>query len=701
MFVGLLAAACSPAAEHLPDRDAAGTVGVLVDGTQRRLYLAPYDAAAPAVPLLEGDTDGALYALYFPPEYTLPTGEFVARTSLPWSRPLPAARQAERRDWGDETWTEVSPESVPPFDLPLESPVLCAGRGGCYADSLSRVCTVPCPTPPEPAPPATPEPPRYQPCPPGWTDEPALYACLAPSACASGQLYDHAALGCRAPGPAADGAALWPAGLDEPTTRFVRVGAMGGEGSRAAPWGSLAEALAGAPDGATLALSPGAHALPAALAGEHRVVGVSSAQTQLVSTTTVSLDGLTLASLTLDAPHLRARGVARLEGVHVRGSITTDTGELTLAEAVADGRVRVQAGAAVVVRSSVLASPRLALEIAGGGSAVVEASALGGGVRADGAVTVRDSALRSVGGPALVLSQTEAQLHGVNLSVELASPTVQILEGGRLTGQRLRFAGGQACIRTSPGSAVSLEDTVLVGDAVRTQGAAILGFDTRLTLRRVRVGGSFERVVDLDGLGSRFTLEDYVSTSTATGGIEVATQPPVEIRRARLTRSNSFKALAAPPDTSPWALDAHDVRVDGGLFSVRGLYPVHLERLASYGSRGAAVVAESSPFAPLLDLADVRIEGVFVPEGCDPRTVCTGVGIQALGGLRMERFVLRDNVGPALLVADAAAATRVHRGVVADQRTAVAIEGSRVGLWSLLEGVVLREVGFVCSRCGE
>lgn len=701
MFVALLAGACSPAAEYLPDRDAAGTVGVLVDGTHRRLYLAPYDVSAPAVPLLEGDTDGALYALYFPPEYALPTGEFVARTSLPWSRALPVARQAERRDWGDEAWTEVAPESVPPFDLPLESPVVCASRGGCYADQLSRVCTVPCPEPMEPTPPATPEPPRYQPCPPGWSDDPVLYACLAPSACASGQLYDRVALGCRAPGPAADAAALWPAGLDEATTRFVRSGAMGGDGSRAAPWGSLTEALAGAPAGVTLALSPGVHALPAALTGGHRVVGVSSTQTRLLATTTVALDGLTLASLTLDAPHLRARGAARLDGVRLLGSVTADAGELTLADAVADGRVRVRAGAVAVVRDSVLAAPRLALEIAGGGSGVVEGSSLGGGIRADGAVTVRDSALHNVGGPALVLTQTEAQLYGVNLSVELASPTVQILEGGRLTGQRLRFAGGQACIRTSPGSAVSLEDTVLVGDPVHTQGSAILGFDTRLTLRRFRVGGGFERVVDLDGLGSRFTLEDYASTSTRTGGLEVATQPPVEIRRARLTRTNSFKALAAPPDTSPWALDAHDVRVDAGLVSVRGLYPVHLERLASYGASGAAVVAESSPFAPLLDLADVRVEGVFVPEGCDPRTVCTGVGIQALGGLRMERFVLRDNVGPAMLVADAAAATRVHRGVVADQRTALAVEGARVGLWSLLEGVVLRDVDFVCSRCGE
>lgn len=702
MFVGLLGlVACAPAPQSLPEQDDVGTVGVLVDGTQRRLYLAPYDPASPAVPLVEGDTDGALYALYFPRAYALPTGEFVELTSQPWTRPLPTAPRALRRGWGDESWSDVPPESVPAFPMALESPVACAKRGGCYADELSRVCAVPCPTPPEPAPPAPPEPPRYQPCPAGWTDDPALYRCAAPLACGPGLLFDAAALRCRAPGPEAVGAAEWPAGLDEPRTRFVRAGAVGGDGSRAAPWGRLAEALAQAPAGATLALSPGVHELPAALAGGHRVLGVSSAQTRLVATTTVALDGLTLEALTLDVPHVRARGVVRLAGVRALGSLTADAGELTLAEVVADARVRARAGAAVFVRDAVLAAPRRALEIGGGASGAVQRSALVGGIRADGPITVRDSVLRNVGGPALVVAQAEAQLVGVDLDVELTSHTLLLQEASRLTGQRVSFGGGEECIDASPGSVIVLEDSVVVGDPVVTKLVAIRGFDTRMTLRRVRVGGGFGRAMELDGLGSRLTLEDYVSTSTDTGGLYIATQPPVLLRRARLTQFNSFKALAAPPDTSPWALDAEDVRVDTGVVSVRGDYPVHLERLAVSTSRGVAVVAESTPFAPLLDLADVHIEGAFVPADCDPRSVCTGVGILTLGGLRMERFLIRDTFGPGIVVVDAAVEAHAQAGVIADQRTALAVEGSREALWSLLLGVVLQDVEFVCGPCGD
>lgn len=701
MIVWLLVAACAPAAQHVPDQDDVGTVGVLVDGTQRRLYLAPYDEAAPAIPLAEGDSDGPLYVLYFPREVALPTGEFVERTPQPWTRLLPTARQAQRRAWDEVSWSDVAPETVPPFSLALEPPATCALRGGCYADEHSRVCAVPCPEPAAPAPPAPPETPRYRPCPAGWIDDAEAFACRAPSGCGPGELYDRGAQACRAPGPPADRQAPWPPGLDEARTRFVRAGAVGGDGSRGSPWGLLAEALARAPAGTTLALSPGVHDAPAALSGAYRLVGVSSSDTRLVSSATVSLDGLTLAALTLDVPHLRTRGEARLEGVLASGSIDADAGALTCVDTVVDGRVRVRAGASVVARDAALSAPTLALVVAGGATGLVEGARLEGGVRAEGALTVRDSALRSVGGPALVVAQSEAQLSGVDLDVTGAPQAVLLLEAASLVGQRVLVGGGQDGIEANPGAAIALEDSAFVEGSTAGKVLGINAFDTRVTLRRVHVTGVFDRAIVVDGAGSRVTIEDFTSRATLASSLDLSAQPPMVLRRARVRSFNSFKSLAAPGTSTPWAVEVEDVYVDGGVLSFRGPYPVQAVRVAAYASGGVAIVSEATPIAPLMELADIYVEGAVMPLGCDPRSVCSGVGIQALGGIRMERFVLRDNAGPALLVADPAGLSRVHGGVVADQRTAVAVEGSRERLWSLLAGVVLRDVEFVCGPCGE
>jgi len=145
VFALALEAGCAPAPLQLPDAIEIGTVGVLVDGAQRTLHLAPFDAETAAVPLLEAEAEGTLYALYFPRTYVMPHGASTDSDTQPWSRPLPFPERVLRRAWSDGAWTQVSAEALPPFALGVESPIACAERGGCYQDEHARACTVPCP----------------------------------------------------------------------------------------------------------------------------------------------------------------------------------------------------------------------------------------------------------------------------------------------------------------------------------------------------------------------------------------------------------------------------------------------------------------------------------------------------------------------------------------------------------------------------
>lgn len=700
----LVLGGCTPAPLRLPDAAEIGTIGVLTGDTPRTLHLAPFDPDAPALPVLESDADGRLYALYFPASYTMPSGTFVEATDEVWRRVLPPPQQVLERGWSDGAWTTRAPEALPSFEFEVESPAACAERGGCYVDEYARACTIPCPPSPEPEPPVAPERPRYQPCPFGWTDVPELDACRGPvTSCPRGQRWSTTTSDCRAPGPPPPtNGDEWPAGLDEVRTRFVRAGASGGDGSRAQPWGTLEQALAAAPAGVTLALARGTYEVPPLLGGVSRLVGLAATKTALVSTTTVTMtDGLTLAALALEAPLVRTRGVARLDGVLLAGALVIDSGELTVFDVLAEGRVRVRAGGRVVVRDTALTAPLLALDVDGGASALVEESSLRGGLFARGAVTVRDSVLRSAGHPALIVERAEVVLSGVDLDTEGLQLAVSLRAAGSLSGQRVLIGPGQNGFDVEPSARLTLEDSTFAGGSRLASARAIHGFDADLTLRRVRVEAPYPSTIELDGAASQLTLEDYTTTSSRAGGLDIIAGLPIVIRRATLHGFNVFKMLNPRGMSLPWSLDVEDLTLQQGAIRLRGANNARFARLRAEASRGVALVSEATPDPPAIDLTDVHISGSTMPTECGLRDNCSGAGIQAAGPLRLERYRMEGNAGPAVTVIEPPERTLVRWGVVGHQKAAIALDGAHERLWALTVGLRLQEVPFACDPCGR
>ncbi len=704
-LVIVIVASCAPEPLHLPDAAEIGTVGVLVEGAPRTLHLAPFDVEAPALPLLESEADGTLFfALYFPRSYAMPRGTFTESDTPRWSRPLPPPLQVLMRDWSDDTWAQLPAESTPAFDLVVESPIECAQRGGCYEDDYARACTVPCPAPAQPEPVTPPQPPRYQPCPFGWVDDPALLACHGPAApCPPEQRRSAGEEGCRAPGPPAPPLGEdWPLALDEPRTRFVRAGAVGGDGSRAQPWGSLEQALGQASADVTLALSRGTYELPPQLGGVSRIMGLSASETRLVASATVSVrHGLTLSALTLDAPLLRTHGTARLDGVRLTGALVVDDGELTLFDVLAEGRARVSSGH-LVVRDTWLVAPMLALDVDGGGSALVEESALRGGLYARGAVTVRDSVLRSTGHPALIVQQAEVVLSGVDLDVDDTTIATVVGQAGTLSGSRVLFGRGQTAIDAAPSAQVILEDVVFAGGSQTLASRALHGFDTQVTLRRARVEAPYNTAIELDGAASQLTLEDYSTTSSHAGALDIVAGLQIALRRVEIHGVSVFKLLNPRGMSLPWSLDAEDLRLEDGLIRLRGANNARFTRLRAVRGRGVALMSEATPDPPALDLSDIHISGSVTPQECGFRAICSGAGVQAAGPIRLERYRFEGNAGPAVTVIDPPEKDlRVRSGVVAHQRVAVALDGPTERLWSMMIGLRLEDVPFGCDPCGE
>ncbi len=109
----------------------------------------------------------------------------------------------------------------------------------------------------------TPAPPAITPCPDGWRE--ALGACdpwpeSGPADCPDGQWHFPGEEGCTAIGPACPTGDFADGLPDDGTVLFVRGGESGGDGSRASPFGTIAEALAAVEAGETIALAKGTFA---------------------------------------------------------------------------------------------------------------------------------------------------------------------------------------------------------------------------------------------------------------------------------------------------------------------------------------------------------------------------------------------------------------------------------------------------------
>ncbi|MCZ7680944.1 MAG: hypothetical protein M5U28_20035 [Sandaracinaceae bacterium] len=104
-----------------------------------------------------------------------------------------------------------------------------------------------------------------------------------PEDCPFGEAHFPGEPGCALVGSACP-AGEWPEGLpDDGSVLFVRAGAVGGDGTRDAPLGTVTDAAARAGDGSIIALAKGLHTYPAVVRRPVELRGACAAETQLTS----------------------------------------------------------------------------------------------------------------------------------------------------------------------------------------------------------------------------------------------------------------------------------------------------------------------------------------------------------------------------------------------------------------------------------
>ncbi len=692
----LLATACASDVRSLPVPEGTpGAVVVVTGSAPRRATVAPYAAGQPALPLRpEGDEGAPLHTLYFAAPLPWAAGTYV-ESSDGWGRALPAPSEAFVGSWGDGGWTRADAALLVPFVMPLESPVACAQRGGCFADREATACTVPCPAPPEPALPALPQALRYAPCPEGWIADDAAQACRAyattPPACAPGELRG-AGGACTSPGPAC-GAGPFADGLDDAGTVFVQPGAVGGDGTRAAPLGTLEAALASAGAGAVIALSTGDHAAPARIEGTRRVVGACADGTRLSSAAALTVSGVVrLESLTLAAALTVSPDAAlELRGARLLGPATVgERARVRLEQTGVGAHAGVGSGATLTAREASLS----ALGAARTASVSLDRAWVEGTLTSSGAQV---SLVASVVRPRIRAADGALSLTHVVLDAGLDAEPTLITRGAVDVRARALLASGSG-LRFGPSATVLLED-LRVDDAV-AGGEAVGADDVALTVRRSRFGDGFIRGIRAVNAFAPVIAEDVVTPPDTAAGLDLRA-PKMRLSRLSL-RALSILQIGAPPpsDGSP-AIELDDVTARDGLLRIRDGGRVRIRRAHFVDMRGSGLVLDASPVAPDIELSDATIEGTRATMDCPSRVCAMGSGIMLEGGsLSLSRFVLRGNAGPGLLVQTLTGALDVRDGTIEAQSLGILMEVPAPRMRDALVGVRLVDVARVCEPCG-
>lgn len=692
--VVLLCASCAPGGRGLPEV-VASTVVVISGAGPRQATVAEYTPSTPAVALEPGE--GALRALYYRLALPWAPGTYAEGTP-PWGLPLTTPDEAFEGSWADEAWTAVDDVSLSAFLMPRESPVACAQRGGCYLAQDAVACTAPCPSPSVPVAPTPPRPPVYLPCPTGWVDDAEAHACRPfvgePPVCGVGS-FARPGVGCQA-SPPCD--AEWAEGLDEPSTTFVRPGSTGGDGTRARPLATLAEAwAAGAP---TIALAAGTFPLPAALDGPRRVVGACPQRTTLSAASPLTLGGaVVLEGLTLRAPAVQVER-ATLRGLTVVGDVRVQ-GSLALRGAVVVGAVEAvhaESSATVSIEDSHLRGARAALSAVASASVSVARSWLAGVVTAtDTPVALREVVVLGPG--------TRVRTQGGELSLRRvylggASAARALYVGGavRVTAQHLLVAGGTGGLELGPGSTVVIEDARADDTSVRTHL-----FDAReaaLTVRRMSIGEGYSMYASVESRTRAVILEDVETRVAATLALDIlATE--LDLHRVRIYGDTVVRLATRANLGRVYAGEFSDVYAADGMFRLREAGKIRIQRAHLERMRGSALVLDNSPTTPTVEVEDLTVEGTIVSPDCPSRLCVSGAAIMLEGGgLVLRRFRIADNVGPAFHILQLNDVLDIRDGLIARQRLGVVLQVPEPVLLDALQGVRLEDVGRVCEPCG-
>ncbi len=491
--------------------------------------------------------------------------------------------------------------------------------------------------------PPSPAPPVFTPCPEGWvlaSDADGLTVCepwpaSGPAVCADGMVQLPGDDACRRVGPACPAGGFptdLPVGMP---VVYVEAGAMGGDGSAAAPFATIQDGVAAAPDGGIVAIASGAYS--GALRIE-RDVTLWGACTDVVLDAmggigvTVIRAAATIRNLTITNT---AQAVWGFDGSTVVGeSLVIDQAttafvaygtdaSLTITDAVVRGVRDVvfdaSASSEITVRRTMVADSQGGLILGTGGN-----------------VDIEDLVARRI-----------ATAGGEASSVLVAVSGASI----RLSRASLEALGEESFVVSE--SALTLEDVVATYDL--TGSAEGTGFFVSdggsLTADRVRLEAPGFQGLGIADSGSSATLRDAVirdvvpSPSIGRGqGVECGAGATASLERVQFVRTNGVGILANDLGTT---MTLVDVRVDGTLPVEVGTFGralqvqqgahVMVERFAATGSHEAAVVGASE--TTVLDVRGLLVEDTQ-DRPCAPAT-CSSAGI-GIGSYLGAAVTVRD-----------------------------------------------------------
>lgn len=452
----------------------------------------------------------------------------------------------------------------------------------------------------------------------------------------------------RAPGEAAC-ARLGPAcpagdlpDVTPPGAIHVVEGAIGGDGSRAAPFGTLAAGLAALGEGGTLILGRGIYREPIVIPTGATVRGACPELTRLETV----LPGTTSAAV-----HVDGTGT-RLEGV----TIATDR----------DFAVRVGPGAELAVAGVWIDGADVAFGAFSGGRLEVEDALVTNTAYTAfqlnplTSLRIRRVTVERTDTEALrVGHQSDAELEDV-LIAEMTDPddanAIFVDYDAVLVARRLVIerSVGHHLTAFGIGASVTIEDSAFRdADGQTEAGMRALG-ELRLTLRRTSLTGPRQFAIAAGDPGAVVVLEDVTiagvrphPSAVTSAGLELSAGARAELRRVLVSDVSGMAILADGATTSAQLEDVtiEDLRGHlGGTFGralqlQRGATAT-LARVAIARAREVALAVTSGASARATDLA-IRetLERECAVTTCAEAPA--GMGIVALGAtLTLERFAI-------------------------------------------------------------
>jgi hypothetical protein len=531
-------------------------------------------------------------------------------------------------------------------------------------------------------------PPGLSPCPAGWREvrsETGAVTCEpypegGAAACPEGEAHFPGEPGCApvgSPCPPGDFAEGLPA---DGTVRYVLAGASGGDGSRASPFGRIADALSTAAAGTTIAVGKGSYDEVVSLRPGVTVRGACAAETRLAATgadprtavVNVSVGGAAIVDLTIaDSPRIGvlvqgAGAELGLDGVVVTGmealGVEARDGARLVADSVAvratrsrpDGLrgsgLRVHEGAsAEVSRALFEGNHEATLSVAGEGTRL----------------TIGDAVVRDTG----------------SLPDGRFGRGLEVVSGASAEVSRALFEGNRdaALLALGAGTSLSLTGVVVRDTESRPDGLRGRGLELYEGASAEVIRALFDRNRDIalyaEGVGTSLMLADAVVRDTRSRpdmlfgrGLDLQEGASAEVSRTIFEGNREVVLVASDVGTTLTLVDTvvgDTASRPDGLFG-RGLQvnpgaEVTVSRVLFERNRDVAALAAGEGTS--LTLSDVVVrDTASTPEGLGG----TALAVQAGASARVSRVLLERNRFISVFAGGAGARLTLADAVVRD-----------------------------------